>query len=246
MINWGDSKPCHTTTPRMLNVRSVPWDLRDILTASLVLVVGMLILIIALIPISRYGGLTSAPLVCIGLAMTSVMLLAVSWFFGPRKHHVSITSWGIRQPLVSSMSAFTLPVVILVVILTFNALYGWVTSELGWDILEPSNAFLDADYGPYSLTIIGILVILIGPFAEEVFFRGFFLPGIAQSWGPKAGIITSALLFSLAHGEIALMIPISVAGLLLGWLYVRTDSLVMSFIVHSLQNTVAFGVTIIT
>jgi hypothetical protein len=88
----------------------------------------------------------------------------------------------------------------------------------------------------------GYLVVgLLAPFAEEVVFRGAVLRALLQ-WNkrPWVGIAISALLFSAAHMNPAQIPHTFLIGLLLGWLYYRTDSIIPGVVYHWVNNTVAY------
>ena len=125
-------------------------------------------------------------------------------------------------------------------VLLFNGAYTSVVNALGIEVLQPQDLPFD-EYGATALVFSGIFVALAGPFAEELVFRGFVFRGLAHRWGPAAGILLSAAIFSIAHANVAVLIPIFVAGLLLGWLYHRTGSLWGCVWVHATQNAVAFS-----
>ncbi len=49
------------------------------------------------------------------------------------------------------------------------------------------------------LALVGIAVVLLGPLAEELFFRGLLQPRFVARWGSWAGILVASLLFALVH-----------------------------------------------
>jgi membrane protease YdiL (CAAX protease family) len=68
-------------------------------------------------------------------------------------------------------------------------------------------------------------VVLVGPICEELLFRGCVF-GRFQAYGyGVSGAIVSALLFSVAHGVLALLPIFFCIGLILAWLCQRTGSL---------------------
>lgn len=89
-----------------------------------------------------------------------------------------------------------------------------------------------------TLGIIGIC--LSGPLAEEIVFRGAVLRSLLE-WTDKTwlAILISAALFSLIHMTLSQAIPIFIYGMLFGWLYVRTKSILPSTIIHIANNTFA-------
>lgn len=86
------------------------------------------------------------------------------------------------------------------------------------------------------------VICLLAPIAEEVVFRGAVLRKLLE-WKPEHRwlmIALSALLFSLAHLNPAQFIHPFLIGLLLGWMYERTGSIVPGIIYHWANNTVAY------
>lgn len=82
---------------------------------------------------------------------------------------------------------------------------------------------------------------LLAPLAEEVVFRGAILRSLLQ-WNKRHWlcIFISALLFAIAHGNPAQMPHAFLVGLLLGWMYYRTGSIVPCVTYHWVNNTAAY------
>lgn len=82
---------------------------------------------------------------------------------------------------------------------------------------------------------------LLAPLAEEMVFRGAILRSLLR-WksNPWVGIVISAILFAVIHMNPAQMPHAFLIGLLLGWMYWRTDSIVPGVVYHWLNNTVAY------
>lgn len=92
---------------------------------------------------------------------------------------------------------------------------------------------------PLGYAAIGILA----PIAEEVVFRGAILRKLLTLFGKQKhwiAIAVSAALFGLLHGNLPQFIHAFVIGLLLGWLYYRTDSIIPGILFHWVNNTVAY------
>lgn len=85
-----------------------------------------------------------------------------------------------------------------------------------------------------------IVVGLLAPLVEEVVFRGAILRALLK-WNQNHWlcIAISAALFGLSHFNPAQMPHAFLAGLLLGWMYYRTDSIVPGVVVHWVNNSVA-------
>lgn len=82
---------------------------------------------------------------------------------------------------------------------------------------------------------------LMAPLAEELVFRGAILRSLLK-WNsrPWVAIAISAVLFSVAHMNPAQMPHTFLIGLLLGWMYWRTNSIVPGVAFHWVNNTVAY------
>ena len=89
------------------------------------------------------------------------------------------------------------------------------------------------------------LVIGLGPFIEEIFFRGFVYGALKHRFGIRKAIFLSALFFSFLHTNPMGFFPILVLGLLLAYLYEKTGSLIPSITVHMLHNGVLLGLLFI-
>ncbi len=83
---------------------------------------------------------------------------------------------------------------------------------------------------------------LLAPFSEELVFRGAILKSLLSSsrlsaWG---AIAISALLFALIHLNPAQMPHAFIIGLLLGWMYWRTGSILPGVAYHWINNSAAY------
>jgi membrane protease YdiL (CAAX protease family) len=89
----------------------------------------------------------------------------------------------------------------------------------------------------YGYFVIGLLA----PLAEELVFRGAIMRSLLK-WNsrPWVAILISAVLFSAAHMNPAQIPHTLLIGLLLGWMYYRTDSIVPGVVFHWVNNTVAY------
>lgn len=91
---------------------------------------------------------------------------------------------------------------------------------------------------PISL-LLNIFVIAVLPaLLEEAVFRGCVLR-VLRPFGDGLAVVVSAFLFALMHGNIR-QIPFAfIVGLLLGWLYVVTNSIVLPMLVHFTNNALS-------
>ena len=99
---------------------------------------------------------------------------------------------------------------------------------------------------PMQLALLGVFIVLIGPFLEELFFRGYALRAFRQRLGPTWGVILSAALFAAPHafgittGYVGLLVPIFCGGVILALVYQRTGNLWSAVVAHCMNNLVGF------
>lgn len=95
---------------------------------------------------------------------------------------------------------------------------------------------------PWGYVAVGILA----PLAEEVVFRGAILRtllGIMSKKNHWVAIMISAAIFGIVHANLAQFINALLMGLILGWMYYRTGSLVPGILLHWINNTMAYVLT---
>lgn len=86
---------------------------------------------------------------------------------------------------------------------------------------------------------IGLMV----PIAEEIVFRGAIQHTLQVALGkryPWIAIVISALIFGFIHLNLAQGVHAFVIGLLLGWMYYRTGSILPELVFHWVNNSVAY------
>lgn len=116
-----------------------------------------------------------------------------------------------------------------------------LTSVLSFlpDWLEASFSYMQSSWAGI------LLVAFVGPVVEELFFRGGILRVLLRTCRrPWVAIVVSGLVFGLIHMNPAQVVFASFAGILLGWLYWRTRSLIPCMVVHVLNNSFSVWLTL--
>jgi ABC-2 type transport system permease protein/sodium transport system permease protein len=88
-----------------------------------------------------------------------------------------------------------------------------------------------------------LLCLAVAPAAgEEIFFRGLLLSGLRTRQDSRAAIMTSAVIFGVFH-VVAIdhlllkrFLPTTFLGIVLGWMTVRTGSILPGVILHAIHN----------
>ena len=108
------------------------------------------------------------------------------------------------------------------------------------NIPKPENFFSE----PYiqitdrGLILQFITIALVPAFCEEFLFRGVILSNL-MPYGRSTAIVISSLLFGLMHGNFYQFLYTTVAGLVLGFIYVKTGSIWCSTLMHMLNNSIS-------
>ena len=103
---------------------------------------------------------------------------------------------------------------------------------------------LGAGLSTLNLLIVTLLVCVVAPVGEELFFRGFFF-GALRNWrGAWPAAIITGLTFGAFHIEsspIGQLVPLAIFGAGLCMLYHWTGSLYLPIALHAINNAIAFG-----
>jgi membrane protease YdiL (CAAX protease family) len=85
-----------------------------------------------------------------------------------------------------------------------------------------------------------LAVVIVGPLAEEVLFRGIlFQLGIRYVTVPIA-VVATALVFGISHQALWLLLPLTALGVLLGMLAWMTRNVTCAWLAHAIFNLGAF------
>ena len=85
----------------------------------------------------------------------------------------------------------------------------------------------------------------LGPLLEEVLFRGAIQGVLMRFFGrPWPAIIVAALVFGIFHMNPVQILYATLLGIVLGWIYYRTGSLMSVIVGHVLNNSLAVVTTV--
>ncbi len=81
-----------------------------------------------------------------------------------------------------------------------------------------------------------LLALLIGPILEEYLFRGILLRSLLTKYSKIFSVVFTAFLFSLLHLTMGLPIVTFLFSIVAGWLFIKTRSIILCIILHSINN----------
>ncbi|MEM8884501.1 MAG: ABC transporter permease subunit/CPBP intramembrane protease [Planctomycetota bacterium] len=91
------------------------------------------------------------------------------------------------------------------------------------------------------LPLIFFLIAVLPPICEELMCRGFLLSAFLPRRGERGAILLSAALFSLLHLEFVRLPGTFLAGVMLGYIGVRTRSVLAPIVFHMVYNGTIFS-----
>ena len=185
-------------------------------------------------------------------ALEGIALLFSVYIFGIRRRHMSWQDLGLKSTSYKWILGAILVVIIFIPIIAAVAVL--IQYLLGLPYENPQLEFLIPDQfswaGAAGMLVLGGFVV---PFAEELFFRGVLYQWLRNKAGVWVGIFGSSLVFGLLHGEASVAGATFVMGIVLAWVFERSNSLWPSVTIHIVNNSIkiillyaliAFGVSL--
>lgn len=108
------------------------------------------------------------------------------------------------------------------------------------DLLDPNTSTFIARDIPSLLMILAGACIL-APVGEELYFRGYLYAGLGKGYQLPVVFIVSSAFFSAGHLNLIFFPIIFMAGVMLMYVRHKSQSLVPSIIMHSVNNLAAIG-----
>ncbi len=95
------------------------------------------------------------------------------------------------------------------------------------------------------LIFLFLAVVVMAPIGEEIVFRGFLQKFLEEHWKDiTRAVLVTSIFFAIIHFNPYWTIQIYILGIILGFLSWRTKSIIPSIILHSINNGMAFILTV--
>lgn len=85
-----------------------------------------------------------------------------------------------------------------------------------------------------------LMTIVLAPVLEEILFRGVIQGGTEREYGPVRAIVVASAIFGIIHLVPQQVVNAFFCGLILGYVFYRTRSLVPVIAIHLLNNAFAY------
>ncbi len=108
---------------------------------------------------------------------------------------------------------------------------------------DPALSMIVGMFGEAPTWLVAVLVCGVVPVIEESVFRGVVYRGLRSRRSSAVAAVVSALVFALAHGSAASLLPVFLLGLMLAYLCERHRSVFAPAVAHAAFN--AFSLSIL-
>ena len=226
-----------------------PWGLLEIgivffvVLAALAVVSTAIALVLNLVdaaddPMGTPRGVTVQ---LVGQMLLHTLAVGAAAGFSLAKYGLPPEAWSLVRPPRLNVGPIFLTLAAAFATLT---VYAAIVSVLGLESFLPDENVPRElfDYRAV-LPLTFVMVVIVAPLMEEMFFRGFLFHGVWWRFGFWPAAVVSGATFSLIHVTsadlVGLIIPFTVIGILFAYLVRRTGSLWNAIAVHVLFNSVA-------
>lgn len=201
------------------------------------MLVGITAAIFGVDPEGETPGFVVLATLAQALAFVGTAILFASFVAKPRAWHFGLRRtrfWPAVGWAAAGIATFYVVTAIYAAIASPDAEQG-ITEELG------------ADEGTLGLIVAGLMVMIVAPVAEELFFRGFFYRALRSRFSMIGAALIDGLLFGVIHynfeGADALLLlpPLALLGFIFCIVYEKTGSLFPVIGMHAFNNTVAYA-----
>ncbi|MBA2529073.1 MAG: CPBP family intramembrane metalloprotease [Euzebyales bacterium] len=223
----------------------VPWGVRDAVAVFGLYFVGSALAGYAL------AGAATAPT---GLIVSSLLWIAilVGWIRLRFGGHARELLGRARPRSVEALIGLGAGIgIFVVVILGFATLLGMLIQLTGNDVPVVQQEFRTFSADPATAPLFAVGAVLLGPLAEELFFRGLLYPALRKRIRVWPAVAVSGLVFAFSHLQatpagyglvVAIIFPV---GMLLAWLFEWRKSLLAPIVAHAAYNCIQVGVLIL-
>ncbi len=116
----------------------------------------------------------------------------------------------------------------------FGAVFSGADMSVGREMMNYKS--------PRTITVMLVYACFVAPLTEEIMYRGLILKNLSRV-SQRFGIIMSALLFGLMHGNVSQFIFAFFMGIFFAHIDIKHNSLLPSMIIHSFVNIISSAIS---
>ena len=233
--------------------RAPAWGLAEVVALPLFFVLAILPFSLVLDTLALHLGLLSSLGFIVTLTVVqnaifagaSLYIALIKYRLSPASLGLTGGAWGRRLAAAALAAAAALGGNVLGQNLTIFAAGLFIGRQAAAELVTQQEAhtpvfrLLREFRAPTDVAMLAILVAIVVPIGEEIFFRGLTYGAFRRRLGRHAAVLASATFFAAAHLSPVTLLPILILGTILAYLYEYTGSLVPGMIAHAINNLAA-------
>jgi membrane protease YdiL (CAAX protease family) len=193
-------------------------------------------------PLSPRLDLLNAIIVFIFSTLVEGAFLIAPFYFAIRafremqqRRGLALRALGFRS--FNVVNALSWIVVLFLAFYAINVFYQYLITAWHLNLQTNDRLILErSKVAPLTTYATLIASVLVAPFCEEVFFRGFVFMGLVRGMSLGWAIVLSALIFAVAHADPGSFAVLFFIGLALAFIRWRTRSIWPGIMLHLLNN----------
>ena len=99
---------------------------------------------------------------------------------------------------------------------------------------------IDVGSNPIYLLLSFVALVIAVPLVEELIYRNMAIENLQSRMPAVGAVFVSSIIFGIFHGDFVWMLYAMGLGLLFGFLYVKSSSIFVSWIVHTVFNLIGY------
>lgn len=120
---------------------------------------------------------------------------------------------------------------------TFAWVAGLVIEQLHPNVSQQGvETVLRSVGSPGQFILLLIVVAVLAPLTEEIFYRGMVYPVFRAHIGRTWGMVAAGSFFGLVHMDLWRAVPLAIGGIILCYVYEKTGSVLVSSLTHGIWN----------
>jgi membrane protease YdiL (CAAX protease family) len=167
-----------------------------------------------------------------------VPLIAYLLVVVPRLACRSLAELGVRRPTARDIGTGIIGTFAMWFLVALaSAILTAITHERA---IETAVQLLRALRTPADIISFIAIAVVFAPMVEEFAFRVFLLNAISSHTSIRTGVLGCSVLFGVVHGTgVSVAIPLTIGGIVLALIYVRTGCYWSNVVTHALFNAVS-------
>jgi membrane protease YdiL (CAAX protease family) len=215
-----------------------PWlsGLAFVTGFAVTIVLGLVVFLVAAVA----GVSEDAAGINIGLTLAqNLAFVGAAFFFASIAGRPRAADFGLRRPRF--WRSVGLLVAVWIGFLILSAIWA---AAVDLDQQQDLPEDLGANGPLLNVFAVVVLITVVAPLGEELFFRGFFFGALRNWHGPWPAAVLTGIVFAAMHtgsAPVGYLLPLAILGTGLCLLYEWTGSLYPTIALHALNNSIALG-----